>query len=102
MANLSGQVLRRLTVGRRYFYNTASGPLSHTLPASPSDGDTVEIYDKGGNFRTNNLTINRNGKLIYGVAESLICDRSNVAVELQYVAADSDWKPVKLFWSAVK
>lgn len=102
MANLSGQVLRRLTVGRRFFYNTAGGPLAHTLPPNPSDGDTVEIYDKGGNFRTNNLTINRNNKLIYGVAENLVCDRANVAVELQYVAADGDWKPVKLFWSAVK
>lgn len=102
MANFSGQVLRRLTVGRRFFYNTASGPLTHTLPASPSDGDTVEIYDKGGNFRTNNLTIARNGKTIWGAAENLICNRRNIGVELQYVAADSDWKVVKLFGSAVK
>lgn len=102
MASLSGQVLRRLTVGRRYFYNTSGGPLTHTLPASPSDGDTVEIFDKGGNFLTNNLTIARNSKTIWGVAQDLICNRRNIGVELQYVAAESDWKVVKLFGSAVK
>ncbi|GAA4180245.1 hypothetical protein [Shinella granuli] len=92
VGSLSAQVIRRLTVGRRFYYNTAGGPLTHTLPAAPSDGDTVQIYDKGGNFKANNLTIGRNGKTIKGSATDLICDVSNVTVELQFIAADGDWR----------
>lgn len=102
MAAFSSQVIRRITISRRFFYNTVAGPVTHTLPATPSDGDTVEIFDKGGNFRANNLTIARNGKTIYGASENLICNRRNIGVELQYFAADGDWKPVKFFGSAVK
>lgn len=92
VGSLSAQVIRRLTVGRRFYYNTAGGPLTHTLPAAPSDGDTVQIYDKGGNFKANNLTVARNGKTIKGSATDLVCNVSNITVELQYIAADGDWR----------
>jgi|TARA_R110000744_G_scaffold163627_3_gene280601 hypothetical protein len=54
--------------GRHYLVSTTSGAITMTLPASPVLGDKIYITDWNGTFLTNNLTLARNGKLIYGTA----------------------------------
>lgn len=89
-------------LGRRNFFNTSGGPQTWNLPSAPADGQIVQVFDVGGYFGTNPLTIGRNGKKIWNAAENLICNRSNIAVELQYVETNGDWKVTELFRSAVK
>lgn len=70
-------------VADRIFANTAGGPFTITLPASPSNGDFVIIAD-AANWNANNLTVGRNGKTIENVALDLILDVRAVSVELVY------------------
>ena len=54
-----------MLAGRNYFVDT-SAARTLTLPASPSVGDTISIYDATGTAATNNITIARNGSKING------------------------------------
>ena len=54
--------------GRHYLVSTSGGAITMTLPASPVLGDKIYITDWSGTFLTNNLTLARNGKNIYGTA----------------------------------
>lgn len=74
----------------RLAINTASGPITLTLPASPSAGDC--IFFKDGNaapgqngFAANNLTIARNGQTIGGVAENATVNRRGTAGMLEFL-----------------
>jgi hypothetical protein len=64
--------------------NTSVGSFTVTLPASPVSGDQVVVADPTGDWGVNNLTIGRNGETISGNASDLICDISNVSVQLIY------------------
>lgn len=58
--------------------DTTSGPITITLPASPTFGQQVKFVDGSGTWATNNLTINGNGANILGNATNLV---SNLARE---------------------
>jgi hypothetical protein len=64
--------------------STVGGSFTVTLPATPATGAQVIITDAGGVWGTNNLTVGRNGSTIEGVASDLICNISNVAVQLVF------------------
>jgi hypothetical protein len=64
--------------------STTGGAFTVTLPATPATGDQVIITDAGGAWGTNNLTVGRNGSTIEGSATNLICDVSNLAVQLVF------------------
>ena len=70
--------------GRHYLVSTTSGAITMTLPASPVLGDKIYITDWDGAFFTNNLTLARNGKLIYGIAEDCQLDISRWSGALMY------------------
>jgi len=70
--------------GKRYICDTSAAAFTLTLPATPSAGDYLEIVDAKGTFATNNLTIARNGSVIDGTAEDLICNISNIFLTLTY------------------
>jgi len=63
--------------------DTTAGAFSVNLPATPATGTQVWIAD-GGSWATNNLTINRNGSTIEGVAENLVCDITGSSVQMLY------------------
>lgn len=64
--------------------DTTLGSWTLTLPATPSTGATVTIYDGGGRWFNNNLTVARNGSTIDGLNENLVCDVSKKIVVLIY------------------
>lgn len=64
--------------------NTSGGAFTVTLPATPSVGQQVVVIDTANSWATNNLTIGRNGSTIEGAALDLICNISNVSVQLVY------------------
>ena len=66
--------------GRGYFINTTSAAHTFTLPISATRGDNIAIKDYAGTFATNNLTINRNGHNIQGVANNSLITTNRASV----------------------
>lgn len=64
--------------------DTSGGSFAVTLPATPTTGNQVVIADAGSSWGTNNLTVDRNGSTIGGLAENLVCDLSGVSVQFVY------------------
>ena len=64
--------------------STSGGAFTVTLPATPAVGAQVFVIDTSSSWATNNLTVGRNGSTIEGSASDLICDISNVSVQLVY------------------
>jgi hypothetical protein len=64
--------------------DTLAGAFTVTLPATPAVGVQVIVADAGGAWGTNNLTVDRNGSLIAGLAENLVCDIAGVSVQLVF------------------
>lgn len=78
-----------LTAAHRHvLVNSAAAPRTITLPAAPLTGQIYEIRDVGstgaGASATNNITINRNGNTIDGVAANLILSTNGVGVVLAW------------------
>jgi len=69
---------------------SASGNLTLTLPASPSEGDTVGVVDADGKATTT-LTIARNGSNIQGDASDLTIDVNRAGFTLVYSNAAQGW-----------
>jgi hypothetical protein len=70
--------------GDRIAVDTSAGPVTVTLPASPSTDDIVEFIDRENTFNTHNLTILRNGSTIEDATEDLAADISSTNFYLQY------------------
>lgn len=60
------------------------------LPATPTVGDVVIVHDAVGGFGTNNLTVERNGSTIMGLAEDMTLSTNNETAEFMY--SGSDWR----------
>jgi hypothetical protein len=75
----------------RIFANTSSAAFAITLPATPNVGDNVRIIDVLGTFGTNNLTVNRNGSNIMGLAENMTLDTNYEAKGFVYSGATAGW-----------
>jgi hypothetical protein len=78
-----------------YYADSTGGSFTLTLPASPSEGDTVTILVGPGSAAspyvlTNAITIARNGETIAGAAEDFTVTRANYALRLTYL--DSGWR----------
>jgi hypothetical protein len=81
--------------GNGYFVNTTSGAVTVTLPASPSAGDIVSIFDYARTFGTNNCTVGRNGSLIQGVAVDGTISTSGQSTTFIYVDGTQGWVPTE-------
>ena len=86
-----GSTVTTMVAGRGYFVNNTSAAGIVKLPISASAGDTVAIKDYAGNFATNNLTIQRNGHNIQGVANDSSIQTNRASLQLVYIDATKGW-----------
>ena len=80
-----------MAANNNYFVNT-SAARTLTLPASPTLGDTIVIYDASGTAATNNITIARNGSNINAVADNAIIDVNQSSSLFVYTGATVGWR----------
>ena len=80
-----------LVAGERIFANSTSGAFTLTLPATPQDGDTIQIIDVAGTFKINPVTVARNGQKIQNLTEDLVLNLNNAAVTMIYSGATFGW-----------
>jgi hypothetical protein len=77
--------------GVGYFADTTSAAFTITLPSSPSAGAVIGIADYANTFATNNLTVDRNGSNIGGVANNADLSTNGVSITFVYVDATQGW-----------
>ena len=80
-----------LVAGRRYFVDTTAAR-TLTLPASPTLGQEIVIFDATGTAGTNNITLSRNGNKINGLTEDAIIDVDKSAAVLVYTGSSIGWR----------
>lgn len=80
-----------LVTGYRYFVDTSSAR-TLTLPASPSLGGEIQVFDASGLAGTNNITINSNSGKINGEVQDLILDANGAVAILTYTGSSYGWR----------
>jgi hypothetical protein len=78
--------------GDRINADTGGGAFTITLPPTPADYTEVTFADHDGDWKTNNLTIARNGSNINRLAEDLVCDVAAKQILLRYEGATTGWR----------
>lgn len=77
--------------------NTTNGPITATAPAAPQVGDpALRFFDAFSTYSSNSFTFARNGNLIEGIAEDLICDTDGVDFEAIFVGGSIGWHITRL------
>ena len=89
--NLAISADTTLLAGRRYFVDTTAAR-TLTLPASPTLGQEIVIFDATGSAGTNNITLSRNGNKINGLTEDAIIDVDKSAAVLIYTGSTIGWR----------
>lgn len=89
--NLAISANTTLVAGRRYFVDTTAAR-TLTLPASPTLGQEIVIFDATGMAGTNNITLSRNGNKINGLTEDAIIDVDKSAAVLIYTGSSIGWR----------
>jgi len=79
-----------LVSGYKYFVDTTAAR-TLTLPASPSLGDEIYIYDASNSALTNNITVLPNGNKVQGSVQNLLIDSNAAAVYLAYTGSTYGW-----------
>ena len=80
-----------LSKSTNYFVDTTSAR-TLTLPASPSQGDEIHVFDQTGSAATNKITISSNSNKINGSVQDLLIDANNAAVVLIYTGSSYGWR----------
>ena len=75
----------------RYFVDTTVD-LTLTLPATPSLGDEIELYDAANNAFNNDVVILRNGEKINGLTEDAALDINGFTVSFIYTGSTYGWR----------
>lgn len=82
--------------GDDLFVNVSGGAIQITLPANPQLSDQpITVCHVGGSIAANNITIQRNGKLIMGLAEDMIVNTTGASFELSFCNDTFGWRLVK-------
>ena len=79
-----------LISGYKYFVDTTAAR-TLTLPASPSLGDEIVIYDASNSALTNNITVLPNGNKVQGSIQTLIVDSNAAVAYLAYTGSTYGW-----------
>ena len=77
--------------GVGYFCDTSSAAFTVTLPATPAAGAVIAIADYANTFATNNVTVDRNGSDIGGIADNATLSTDGVSLTFVYVDATQGW-----------
>jgi hypothetical protein len=80
-----------LAAGYRYFVDTTAAR-TLTLPASPSLGQEIQIFDASGSAGTYNITVNSNSGKINGSVQDLILDANGAVAILTYTGSTYGWR----------
>jgi hypothetical protein len=80
-----------LVSGYRYLVDT-SAARTLTLPASPTGGDEIQIFDVTGTAATNKITVDSNSNKINGTVQNLEIDANNAAAVLVYTGSAYGWR----------
>lgn len=80
-----------LAAGVRYFVD-ASAARTLTLPASPSVGDEIQIFDATGTAGTNNITVLRNSLKINGITDDALLNANGAAASFVYTGSTYGWR----------
>lgn len=80
-----------LIKNNNYFVDTTAAR-TLTLPASPSVGDQIEIFDASGTAGTYNITLDRNSNLINGNAGNFIIDVNGGWYTFVFTGNTYGWK----------
>ena len=79
------------TAGNSCPVNTTSAAITVTLPASPTAGQQINIFDYAGTAATNAITINPNGGKINGIAGNSFITIERASLTLVYVDSSQGW-----------
>ncbi len=79
-----------LAKNTNYFVDTTAAR-TLTLPASPSTGDQIYIFDASNNALTNNITVLPNSNKVQGSVQNLIIDSNAATVALTYTGSSYGW-----------
>jgi hypothetical protein len=77
--------------GEAYPCNTTSSSFTVTLPATPSAGDQVQIFDYAGTADTNQIIIDRNGNKIEGGTVNLAITGEREGAIFTYIDSTQGW-----------
>ena len=80
--------------GDNIFADTSGAAFTITLPASPSQGDSVSFIDSEGTFDTNNLTIEPGSEKIMTktAGDEMVVDTNNAGFTLVYQDSSFGWR----------
>lgn len=76
--------------GDRIAADTSAGAFTVTLPAAPAAKTMVTLADAADSWGADNLTVDRNGSTIGGLAENLVCDEAGALFLLFFTG--STWR----------
>ena len=80
-----------LEANKRYLVDT-SAARTLTLPASPANGDEVQVFDVTGTAATNKITVASNSLKINGTVQDLEIDSNSAAAVLVYTGSTYGWR----------
>ena len=80
--------------GDNLFIDTSAAAVTVTLPASPSQGDSVSFIDSEGTFDTNNLTVEPGSEKIMAktAGDEMVVDTNGAGFTLVYQDSDFGWR----------
>ena len=79
-----------LSSNNRYLVDT-SAARTLTLPASPSVGDEIQIFDATGTAFSNNITLNSNSGKINGSVQNALVDIDGGRTTIVYTGSTYGW-----------
>lgn len=79
-------------VTRTQYFVTTSSAWTLTLPASPTQGDEIRIFDASGSAATNNITVGPNGLNLHGSVQNFVVNVAYGSATLIYTGSTYGWK----------
>tara|TARA_E500000178_G_scaffold355471_1_gene428220 strand:- start:1400 stop:1741 length:342 start_codon:yes stop_codon:yes gene_type:complete len=92
MPNVELATASAVDSNKTYFVDTSAASVTLTLPANPSMGDIVRIFDVRNTFDSNNCIVDRNGHAIMGANDNLTVNTEGAAFELVYYNSSYGWR----------